>query len=130
MKNKVYILILLLLSAILSSSVHFEHDHSHLGHNHSHLEHSYNHNDYTEAQIVASERRVQFEGDYYGFNEDDFLAVDEPSVPLESEITFIVKEPQEFSSLIAERPSSKDSMETAQEKLKSHRKYVQELNIQ
>ena len=93
----------MLLSAVLSSSIHFER-------NHSHLEHSYNHNDYNEAQKVASERRVQFEGNYYGFNEDDFLAIDEPSVPLESEITFIVKELQPAQQLYGTRLVSESKL--------------------
>lgn len=79
MKNKIYIILLVILSTILSASVHPEHIHNHF--------------DYTENQLETLEKSVQFEGSYYGFDEDDFLLVDEPSIPLESVITFIVNEP-------------------------------------
>lgn len=55
------------------------------------------------------------------------MLIDEPSIPLECAITFIVKEPQELSFLIADRPSPNDSIEVAQKKLSEHRQHVQKI---
>lgn len=75
---------------------------------------------------TINEKTVKFEGLYHEMSEADFV-IEGSIKSTKSEIRFFINEPDEVSRIVFDKPTSYDTLEIAQEKLKNYREQVQEL---